>query len=233
MSTRFWIGIVHTLVQPGIWTARSSSPPKPTSSSRRAQLDGELPGRAAGAAAWLLIDEFLARRPPANPATAAAWAKVQAFRAAPPRRASGSSHHHAPPAPNLDPVPAITDLERALAERFAPRIVLWRFARGPHGAHALDPLQLERQGIGELVVDLLRPSPRPLGEHDDLRFREVGDRVDRDPGRRPSAPDRDRQPHGDHQPSATNREFQDALDHSPAPGSLGEGACPRGSPGGA
>ena len=27
MSTRFWIGIVQTFVQPGIWTARSSSPP--------------------------------------------------------------------------------------------------------------------------------------------------------------------------------------------------------------
>ena len=34
MSTRFWIGIVQTLVQPGICTARSSSPPKPASSSR-------------------------------------------------------------------------------------------------------------------------------------------------------------------------------------------------------
>ena len=34
MSTRFWIGIVQTLVQPGIWTARSSSPPNAASSSR-------------------------------------------------------------------------------------------------------------------------------------------------------------------------------------------------------
>ena len=34
MSTRFWIGIVQTFVQPGICTARSSSPPKPASSSR-------------------------------------------------------------------------------------------------------------------------------------------------------------------------------------------------------
>ena len=34
MSTRFWIGIVQTFVQPGIWTARSSSPPNAASSSR-------------------------------------------------------------------------------------------------------------------------------------------------------------------------------------------------------
>jgi len=34
MSTRFWIGMVQTLAQPGICTALSSSLPKPTSSDR-------------------------------------------------------------------------------------------------------------------------------------------------------------------------------------------------------
>lgn len=93
------------------------------------ELDGELPRRAAGAAALLLLDEFLARRPIADPATAAAWAKVQAFRSAPPRRSSAAAHQHAAPPPAVDPVPGIDPLGRELAERWAGDIVLWRADR--------------------------------------------------------------------------------------------------------
>ena len=53
MSTRFWIGIVQMFVQPGICTARSSSPPNPTSSSRSFR---QRTSRRANRARQLLLD---------------------------------------------------------------------------------------------------------------------------------------------------------------------------------
>ncbi|MFO0900781.1 MAG: efflux RND transporter permease subunit [Pirellulales bacterium] len=93
------------------------------------ELDGELPSRAEGTAANLLLEEFLARRAIVDPATAAAWAKVQAFRSAPPRRSSAAAHHHTVSLPAIDPVPRVDALARDLTERWDGEIVLWRSDR--------------------------------------------------------------------------------------------------------
>jgi hypothetical protein len=39
------------------------------------------------------------------------------------------------------------------------------------------PCSFERQGIGDLVLDLARAAAHPVGEDDDLVFAQVGDRV--------------------------------------------------------
>lgn len=93
------------------------------------ELDGELPARAAGTAANLLLEEFLTRRPIIDVKTADAWAKVQAFRAAPPRRSSAAAHHHAVSLPTVDPVPQVDALARDLTEHWDGELVLWRADR--------------------------------------------------------------------------------------------------------
>jgi hypothetical protein len=46
----------------------------------------------------------------------------------------------------------------------------------------LDPcqaLEVDDHGVGHLVLDFLRRTPRPVGEHDDLGLRDIRDRVQR------------------------------------------------------
>ena len=45
--------------------------------------------------------------------------------------------------------------------------------------HARRAGEARRQRIGDLVVDILRRAPRPVGEDDDLLLADVGDGIDR------------------------------------------------------
>ena len=49
----------------------------------------------------------------------------------------------------------------------------------PHDADAGEPLQIDGERIGDLVLDFLRAVPGPVGEDDDLVVREIRNRVDR------------------------------------------------------
>ena len=48
-----------------------------------------------------------------------------------------------------------------------------------HRLHARESLQIHRERIGDLILDLLRTAPRPVGEDDHLVLAEVGNGIDR------------------------------------------------------
>ena len=50
--------------------------------------------------------------------------------------------------------------------------------RGAHGLDAGQALQVDRERIGDLVLDLLRAAARPVGKDDDLVLAQVGDGID-------------------------------------------------------
>src|SRR5882762_998570 len=52
-----------------------------------------------------------------------------------------------------------------------------KFARCPDRFHAGEPLQAHREGVGDLVLDLLRAASLPVGPDDDLVFREIRNRI--------------------------------------------------------
>ena len=62
--------------------------------------------------------------------------------------------------------------------------------RRPDRFDAGQPLQVDRQGIGDLVFDFLRASSRPVGENDHLVFAEVRNRIDGSFQQRPISPTR-------------------------------------------
>ena len=53
------------------------------------------------------------------------------------------------------------------------------FARRPHGFHAGKSLKVDRKRIGYLVFDLPGAAAHPVGEHNHLVLRKVGDGVHR------------------------------------------------------
>ena len=59
-----------------------------------------------------------------------------------------------------------------------------------HGLDAGQPLELERQRVGDLVLDLPRAAAHPVGEDDDLVLAQVGDGVHRRVERRRRPPTR-------------------------------------------
>ena len=86
-------------------------------------------------------------------------------------------------------------------------------ARRPHHPHAPQPAQAQRERVGHLVLDLARAVPFPLGEDDDLVFREVGDRVDRRFPGGPCAEGGQDQAGADDQGAVADREGDDRVDH--------------------
>ena len=85
--------------------------------------------------------------------------------------------------------------------------------RGAHGLDPGQPLQLERQRVGDLVLDLLGAAAGPVGPDDDLVLGEVGDRVDRRAVEAEEAPRRhaDRQEQDDE--AVLDRELDDLGNH--------------------
>ena len=87
------------------------------------------------------------------------------------------------------------------------------FARRPHRLHAGQPLQVDRERIRDLILDLARAAPHPIGEHDHLIFREIGNGVDRRVDDRVNAPGNDDQRRENHDEAIADREFDDFFNH--------------------
>ena len=89
-------------------------------------------------------------------------------------------------------------------------------AAGPHRLHARQPLQVPRQGAGNLVFDFLGALAHPVGEDDDLVLGQVGDGVDRRVDHGIEAPNDDAQADQDDEKAVADGEFDDLFDHSGA-----------------
>ncbi len=84
---------------------------------------------------------------------------------------------------------------------------------GADGLHARESLQIHRERICDLILDLLRAAPRPVGEHDDLVFAQVGNRIHRRAINGADA-EADEQRHAaKHQEAVAQRPLYDAIDH--------------------
>ena len=80
--------------------------------------------------------------------------------------------------------------------------------------HARQPLQAYGQGIGDLVLDLLRRASRPVGEDDDLVVGQVRNRVDRRREQGPVAPAPEEQEAGDDEQAIPQRQLDEPVDHA-------------------
>ncbi|MNX81615.1 hypothetical protein D3C86_1133070 [compost metagenome] len=74
-------------------------------------------------------------------------------------------------------------------------------------------LEARRERVGDLVLDDLRATARPLGEDDDLVLGEVRDRIQRGPGDGEGAPADQADQRDEDDEAVANRPFDDALDH--------------------
>ncbi len=83
----------------------------------------------------------------------------------------------------------------------------------PHRLDMRKSLQIDGQGIGDLIFDFLRAASRPLGKHDDLVFAQIGNGVDGRVHQRPVAPGSQRGVDRHDQPPVLHREFNDSVDH--------------------
>ena len=87
----------------------------------------------------------------------------------------------------------------------------------PHHAHAGQPLEADRERVGDLVLDLLRRAARPVGEDDHLVVRQIGDGVDRDGQQRPVPPARDQQKARDDEKPIAQCGINEPVDHAGVP----------------
>ena len=93
----------------------------------------------------------------------------------------------------------------------------------PEHRVAADRVDLRRalkradERVGDLVLHEVGAAPHPLGEHDHLRVREVGDRVERRPTHRDERPDDEEQDDAEDQPAVSRRGLDDPLDHGDPP----------------
>ena len=83
----------------------------------------------------------------------------------------------------------------------------------PHGAHVRQALQVDREGIRDLVFDFLRTPAGPIGKDDDLVFAQVRNGVDGRAQERPVSPAGQSGVHGQHQPAILQRKLDHAVDH--------------------
>src|SRR4029450_3331290 len=81
--------------------------------------------------------------------------------------------------------------------------------------HPGEPLKVRRQRIRDLVLDLLRAVPGPVGEDDDLVVREIRDRVDWGRAERPPAPAGQAEVQRDHDEAMLQGNVNEAVDHGP------------------
>ncbi len=75
--------------------------------------------------------------------------------------------------------------------------------------------QVDRQRVADLVLDFLRAVPGPVGEHDHLVVREIGDRVDWRGRGGPPPPSAKRHREADDEGAVPQREFDNPVDHGP------------------
>ncbi len=87
-----------------------------------------------------------------------------------------------------------------------------RRLRSDH-TNACEPLQVRRQRIRDLVLDLLRAVPEPVAEDDHLVVGEIGDRVHRRVAQGPVAPGAKRQEGDDHDEAVFERKLDETVDH--------------------
>ena len=90
-----------------------------------------------------------------------------------------------------------------------------------HGTDAGESLEIGRQRIRDLILDLLRAVARPVGEDDHLVVGEVGNRVDgRGPQRPPAPPGQGKREEDDESP-VTQRAIDQVRDHLKTPSCRG------------
>ena len=81
-------------------------------------------------------------------------------------------------------------------------------------AHAGQPLQVRRQRVGDLVLDLLRAVPGPVREDDDLVVGEIRNRVDRRGRQRPPAPAGEAEVQNDDDEPVLQCNVNESIDHA-------------------
>src|SRR5207249_4796647 len=91
-------------------------------------------------------------------------------------------------------------------------------AGGADDAHGGQALELERQRVGDLVLDLAGTVAGPVGEDDDLVLAQVGNGIDGGVVDGVDAGDGHGQAGEDHQEAVADGEFDDAVDHLLASG---------------
>ena len=89
-------------------------------------------------------------------------------------------------------------------------------ARRPHDLDPGEPLEVDRERVGDLVLDLLGAAAHPVGEDDDLVLGQVGDRVDRHRHHGAEARDPEHERGQDHEEAVADRPLDDRLDHGPS-----------------
>ena len=82
--------------------------------------------------------------------------------------------------------------------------------------HAGQPLQIDRQRIRDLILDFLRAAPRPVGKHDHLVLRKIGDRVDRRVNRGVNTPHGECQRQHNHHERVSHGIVNNLLNHTAA-----------------
>ena len=86
---------------------------------------------------------------------------------------------------------------------------------GPDHANSGEALQVRRERIRDLVLDLLRAMPRPVGEDDHLVVGEVRDRIDGCGSQSPPAPASQAEVQRDHDETVLQCNVNEAIDHGP------------------
>ncbi len=93
-------------------------------------------------------------------------------------------------------------------------------AEGRGGAddlHARQALEVDDEGIGDLILHLLRTPSQPFGEDDDLVLRKVRDGVDGGLEQGPDPPANEQGIKGDYQEPMPEAPLADPLDHQTLP----------------
>src|SRR5215203_180161 len=84
----------------------------------------------------------------------------------------------------------------------------------PHDAYTGEPLQVRGERVCDLVLDLLRAVPRPVGEDDHLVVGQVGNRVDRRGCQRPPAPAGKTEIQNDDDEPVLQCDIDESIDHA-------------------
>jgi len=86
-------------------------------------------------------------------------------------------------------------------------------AGAPHRLHPGQPLEVHGERVGDLVLDLARAAPHPVGEHDRLVLGQVGNGVHRGVDHRVNPPDEHAESQQDHDEPVAHGKLDDLLDH--------------------
>ena len=88
-----------------------------------------------------------------------------------------------------------------------------KHARRSHGLHTGKSLKAYGQRIRDLILDLLRATPHPIGKHDYLVFAEIGQSIHRRFAHRPDAEYHDRKCGAYNEEAVPQRPSDERIDH--------------------